>query len=536
MFTFISYESFSQIYREWVRKYNGTANSFDIAASLKLNNLSDVYVFGSTSSLNSSTDAVIIKYSSSGTILWQSIFNGNANSTDDTKKGFIDMLGNSYLTGFTTDSGGVIKILTLKCAHDGNRLWSNVFLQANYNQGFGQDILTDNQLNVFVCGFMRRQNGSFDAVILKYSPSGALLANSVYNITSSSSEIPSSMCIDNSGNIYILGTTNGISGHNDIFILKYSNSLNLLSSVIFSGTAIADDKAVKITYDRTGNLTAVLSMNNSGRNLDYSIMRFTTSLGLFMQYHHNGSGNHQDIPYDLIMDTQNNIYVTGSSRNADTLGSEDIVTIKVDPTGQLLWSRFYNGSNRGTDYGTSLAVDNSGYIYVGGTTDEHEGHLLYALLKYSSTGDLLWLQTYSTQYRSEDFVSEIAVDNNYRIYVTGISFDSTSDYDITTIKYSQPIGLIKEDDLIPDKFVLYQNYPNPFNPLTKIRFNISVSDFIRLEIFDVKGSLVTTLIKGEFKSGCYEVVFDGKDSPSGIYFYRLSSEHYSETKKMLLVK
>lgn len=533
---FLNSNGYSQIYREWVKKYNGTANSFDIAVSLKLSETSDIYIFGSTTNINSSTDATIIKYNTSGHVLWQNVYNGYASSADDVKKGYLDINGNVYVTGFTTDTDNIIKILTIKCSPEGNRLWSGVFLGVNHNQGFGQDIITDANLNVFVCGFARRPNGSLDAVTIKYSPLGSILAYSVYSITSNSSEMALSLCIDHSGNIYVLGTTDAISGYKDIFILKYNNSLNLISSSIFSGSEIGDDKAVKIIFDRTGNLTALLSLNNSGRNFDYTVMRFNLSLGLFMQYHHNGYGNHQDIPYDLIMDSQNNIYVTGSSRNSDTLGSEDIVTIKIDPTGQLLWSRFYNGSNRGIDYGTCLALDNQGYIYVGGTTDEHDGHLVYALLKYSPSGDLHWLQTYSTQYKSEDFVSEIATDNNYNIYVTGISFDSLSDYNMTTIKYSQPIGISNTENTLPVKSTLYQNYPNPFNYSTNIMFYLSVSDFVRIEIYDIKGTIIEVLFAGKLAAGYYYITFDGKNYPSGIYLYRIYSEKYSETKKMLLIK
>jgi hypothetical protein len=527
---------YSQVTQQWVNRYNGTANSFDIAVSLKLDNQQGIYVFGSTSSAGSSTDIVIIKYLTSGAMQWQQVFNGNGNSADNVKKGCIDNYGNSYLTGFSTDSAGTIKIITLKCSPSGILLWHRLFLQTGYIQGFGQDILVDNSSNVFTCGYMRRPNGTYDIVILKYSSEGNLLSSSVYNVTSSSTEIPVSMCRDSSGSLYVLGTTNSVSGYNDILMLKYNSNLDFLLSNVFSGSATADDKAVKIITDRTGKLVILASPKNISSNYDYGVYRFDTSFNLIMQFNYNGAGNHQDIPYDIVTDIYNNIYVTGSSRNADTLGSEDIVTLKVNQGGGFLWSRFYNGVNRGIDYGISLALDLSQNIYVGGTTDEHEGHQMFALLKYRPNGDLDWLKTYSAQYQSEDFISEISVDNGYNIFVTGISFDSTSDYDITTIKYSQPIGIHSNSVSDAGMFRLYQNSPNPFNSSTRIRFSVPVHTKTSLKIYDVLGRQVNVLFDDLAEAGTHEFVFDVGYLPSGIYFCIMVTEKISQIIKMLFIK
>jgi len=88
----------------------------------------------------------------------------------------------------------------------------------------------------------------------------------------------------------------------------------------------------------------------------------------------------------------------------------------------------------------------------------------------------------------------------------------------------------------PNNFVLYPNYPNPFNPLTKIKFEIPVSSFVTLKIYDVLGRELKVLINEYKTSGMYEIEFDGTKHASSIYFYRLQSEDYVRTKKMLLLK
>lgn len=100
-----------------------------------------------------------------------------------------------------------------------------------------------------------------------------------------------------------------------------------------------------------------------------------------------------------------------------------------------------------------------------------------------------------------------------------------------------PIGITNTGNEIPKIYELYQNYPNPFNPSTKIRFSVPVSSNVTLEIFDAAGRLVKTLVRNRtVTAGLNEVVFNAVNLPSGIYFYKLSSEYHSITRKMVLIK
>jgi photosystem II stability/assembly factor-like uncharacterized protein len=89
---------------------------------------------------------------------------------------------------------------------------------------------------------------------------------------------------------------------------------------------------------------------------------------------------------------------------------------------------------------------------------------------------------------------------------------------------------------IPDRYSLKQNYPNPFNPSTKINFDIKNSSFASLKIFDSMGREVETLVNENLSAGSYSVEFNALNITSGIYFYTLSTEGFTETKKMILVK
>ena len=93
----------------------------------------------------------------------------------------------------------------------------------------------------------------------------------------------------------------------------------------------------------------------------------------------------------------------------------------------------------------------------------------------------------------------------------------------------------------PERFSLHQNYPNPFNPVTKITFELAKSEFVSLNVYDVNGNLVKNLINRVKVPGEYDVNWDGTNKAKenvagGVYFYRIDTDSYSSTKKMILLK
>jgi hypothetical protein len=98
------------------------------------------------------------------------------------------------------------------------------------------------------------------------------------------------------------------------------------------------------------------------------------------------------------------------------------------------------------------------------------------------------------------------------------------------------VGTEQQEAIIPEVYHLYQNNPNPFNPETVIKFDIPKETDVRLVVNDILGSEVALLVNKHLKPGTYETEFDGSNYPSGVYFYKLESSYFAETKKMILIK
>ena len=98
-------------------------------------------------------------------------------------------------------------------------------------------------------------------------------------------------------------------------------------------------------------------------------------------------------------------------------------------------------------------------------------------------------------------------------------------------------GLVNNDEVIIQNSKLnIQNYPNPFNPETNIVFELSFGSNVLIEIYNIKGQKVTTLVNSPFEAGSHKVTWNATDQSSGVYLLRFNTAETSETKKLILLK
>ena len=103
------------------------------------------------------------------------------------------------------------------------------------------------------------------------------------------------------------------------------------------------------------------------------------------------------------------------------------------------------------------------------------------------------------------------------------------------IKIDNPTSL-DDDKSTPEAFELYQNYPNPFNPSTSISYKIPSTGYVTLKVYDAIGNEVAKIVDEIKSAGKHTVTFNASNLSSGIYYYKLQSGNYTETKKMLLIR
>jgi len=144
-----------------------------------------------------------------------------------------------------------------------------------------------------------------------------------------------------------------------------------------------------------------------------------------------------------------------------------------------------------------------------------------------------------------DETTEIATTTDLSHYDTNME-TGTYYYIVAAVDFSGNLGepstevsaeiLSTSDEMVPLTYGLSQNYPNPFNPVTTINFSIPNSGDVHLIVYDALGREVTKLINREMKPGHHSVSFNGDNLPTGLYFYTIIVNDFTDTKKMLLLK
>jgi hypothetical protein len=181
-----------------------------------------------------------------------------------------------------------------------------------------------------------------------------------------------------------------------------------------------------------------------------------------------------------------------------------------------------------------------------GSSSYHHEHVVKAMIN----GDLgtpvvtsgHWMTGETiTKTLSYTVPSEFVADNcniNIFVYKNGTSSIST-DYDVQqalSFPMTTTTGIGNNNGSLVTDYSLSQNYPNPFNPVTNIRYSIPQDGNVTFKVYDMLGNEVAEYVNGFQKSGIYTVTFDGADLASGVYYYKLEANNFSETKKMMLVK
>jgi len=524
--------------QEWAVRYNRFSTLDDMSVAIAVDKYGNSFVTGSCNTETGGWEVATVKYNTQGQQQWAKVFY-DPTQQDNLAIGIAtDTLGNIFVTGYSGYSyTGTLYSWIVKYNTNGDSLW----VRKNYGSeslSVPQAIITDKAGNVYLTGKETQQQ----MFTIKYNTNGDTLWKRVQIESGYQGNMPRSIAIDASGNVYVGGIAWVLPSSpywNDFMIVKYNSAGAKQWSKTY-GISNQNEYANRIAVDKSSNVIITGYQENPTTIYDYLTIKYSSS-GVeqwVRTYHRN-----IDYANDVITDQLNNIIVTGQS-NVPGNGS-DYCTIKYNPSGDSQWVRIYNGSSNLQDIAYYVITDSSDNIYVTGNSKEFSNIGYLTTIKYSSTGVQLWLMQYIGAMQGGIIPGQgIAISSYRNIFVFGGNNQNGTGGDFITIKYAQLVGLNSLNSEIPEDFKLYQNYPNPFNPVTKIKFDIPLSRgvsegrgvFVILTIYDILSREIAVLVNQQLKPGTYEVEWDASTYTSGVYFYRLNTGDYTETKKMVLLK
>lgn len=366
-------------------------------------------------------DAFVAKFNSTGSLVFCTYFGGSLQ--DDSSSLAIDPAGNLYVTGRTIstnfptknafdsvhESGQYPDAFVAKFSATGSLIFST-FLGGNNNDG-GNSITVDNQGNCYVTGPTSSSNfptknayqstfigGHADIFISKFSPNGTLLYSTYFGGTGD--DFSYSIAVDNASNVYITGTTSSIdfptknafqpsfnsyqSNEYDAFVSKFSSNGSLVFSTYLGGSSMDDGDSIAVTSNGTSYITGTTQSTDFPLKNAFNITVDQISLGSFTfisKFSSSGKllfSSYLEPGYSsrIVLDSSGDYFITGTTgygnftiKNSSSPSfnkGNDIFIVRISPEDNLLYSSYFGGSEY--DSSSGIAVDNSGAIYITGST------------------------------------------------------------------------------------------------------------------------------------------------------------------------
>ncbi len=258
-----------------------------------------------------------------------------------------------------------------------------------------------------------------------------------YNAPPDNADASRSIGVDAAGNVYVTGSGFNNNGNLDVITIKYSPAGIPLWVNNFDGGVNDNDEGQSIAVDAAGTVYVTGYSRGSGTAQDVLTLKYDTQGNLLWSSTYNGAGNGWDQGRSVDFDNSGNVYVAGFIATPNF--TNDMVTVKYNSAGVQQWATVYNGTGNGTDEALELVVSKaSGDVFVAGFTEITNAPLNNNTLvvKYNNAGVQQWLQTYNGPSNENDYGKAIALDKFGNIIITGYSFETNNWFDIVTIKYN----------------------------------------------------------------------------------------------------
>lgn len=265
----------------WVTRYNGPGNGWDQATAIAVDGSGNVYVTGRSTGSGADEDYATIKYYPNGDTAWLRRYDGPSGNLGDAASAVaVDGYGNVYVTGLSVGSGTYEDYATIKYDSSGNQLWAKRYDGLGRYTDMAHDIAVDDSGNVYVTGRSEGTGTAFDYATLKYYPDGDTGWVRRYNGPGNRQDRALAIGIDGSGNIYVTGESEGSGTSWDYATIKYDSSGNQLWVQRYNGPGNSTDEAYTIAVDDSGNIYVTGASEGTGTENDYVTIKYAQLLFL----------------------------------------------------------------------------------------------------------------------------------------------------------------------------------------------------------------------------------------------------------------
>jgi uncharacterized delta-60 repeat protein len=534
----------AQVQEAWVARYDGPSrDSEDGGDDITIDPAGNICVTG-YARLNSlrGIDCVTLKYDSSGQLLWDRYYNSSNPNKDEGRYIAADRDSNIYIAG-TTDSVDMINaFFVIKYNSLGVQQWVSPYPLPAAIENRLSGLALDSIGNVYICGGIPNLSipYDFDFITIKYNPDGEMLWDTRYGGLDSLYTEAASIAVDAEGNAYVTGWSEDTDTRFRYATVKYNSLGQEQWAAIYANPDGYSNLpcCLGLDADRNVYVTGLVTFYDETSN--YQTLKYDDNGGFLWMREFNPDAPATMIPSRpsaMAVDSSGNAYITG---NAFGYMRENYASVKYNTNGEEQWSAFYDGLPSTFNNATDITFDAQGNAYVtGSSVDSPNSNYDYATIKYNTSGQQEWVQRYNGFGHGNDAATAIAVDARNDVIVTGSSQENGQPgNDIVTIKYSQgPEGIDDTHRNMPSRLIFLTAYPNPFNSAITLTYtNVDASV---IKIVDIKGSLVKILPLTQAGDG--SIAWNGSDDAgrpvsSGVYFAVARGNNSTATIRLVFLK
>jgi len=389
--------SAQQLPLQWGRVFQGQGKASDRVAAITTDPSGNIYVAGHAGNHHGAPDAFAMKRNLQGDTLWTYYYDAGGNNEDYATAIEVDNAGNTYITGNSHNAASFIReCFVAKILPSGAEDWSVRYTPGGNMESFGKALTVDASGNVYVCGYSDPLSGSSDWLVIKYNSSGAEQWVDVLNGPGSGDDEAFGLAIGPNGNITVCGFVYDVnaSGYINAFVKQYTPAGGTAWSDTWTNAAFTGaDKAFEVGYSTAGDIfIGGETINSSGSNRDAFAMRYDQAGNQQWVHIYTDINTTSDEHLTRVaVDDSGNVYFTGTD-------FQDGYVTRINSNGTNGFRKEWRGPlSNGFEVFHGVTPDNLGNVYVTGR-GVYPGEDYYGngglpnmiIAKYNAAGDSLW--------------------------------------------------------------------------------------------------------------------------------------------------